>query len=189
MSLRYILELLEVIILKKVLQSNVFDILTGTMKVNIFVKYLLPPSIILFKCLIVSVVLWLIISIFYKKKFFHKIFILNLYGYFIFLLGLVLSIFILILKNQSPYLNKDDLQILFGLNIFIKSSNILINTFLNEINIISIWWMIYMIFGVSSLTKVSKKICSMIVIGSFFSWVLIEISITSLIVQLINNLK
>jgi len=179
--------IIEINLLKRVYNplmiSKLFD---NTVSISV-IKILIPPITIILKALFVCTIMWLLLTLFYERKVFIRIFTLNIFGFYILALGVILNIIILFLKANSPILSRSDYTIYFGLNMFLKTTNTFFSNLFSEINVISVWWLFFMINGLSYLANIKIRISSVIVIASFVFWITVEYGILKVFIRIFSQ--
>lgn len=143
----------------------------------------LSPFYLIIKFIIISVVLWIIISFFSDEADFKKIFSVVVHCGIITFLGSVLTLIILQLRGVDSIKSSTDVQVSLGLDIFLQNPDLSLplKAFLSNINVFSIWWIVLITLGISITSKISRTKATLIAMFFWLFSTAIQVGIASLI--------
>lgn len=142
----------------------------------------LSPLFLIIKFLVNSAILWLIVQLF-READFKRVFSLVVHCALIQLLGSIVSLIVLKLRGIQSIRSAADLQVYFGLDMFLRNQelNIPLKAFLSSINLFSIWWIILVILGLSIITEISKSKATLIAVSFWLFSTMIQVGFASLL--------
>ncbi len=148
----------------------------------------LSPIYLLIKFIIIALLLWLMVMLFSDKVDFEKIFSLVVHCGIITFAGSVLSLIILQLRGLHSIEKATDVQVSLGLDIFLRNPdlNLPFKTFLSNINLFSVWWIVLITLGISITSKISRIKSAFVAIFFWIFSTAVQIGIASLLGSLGN---
>lgn len=143
----------------------------------------LSPLYLILKFLIIAITLWLLVQLFTFETEFKKIFSLVVYCEIITFLGSVLTLIILRLRGLNSIKEAADIQVSLGMDIFLGNLDlsIALRTFLSNISIFSVWWIVLLMFGISITCRISRTKSAFIAVFLWLVAAFIQVGVASLI--------
>ncbi|MFQ6084389.1 MAG: YIP1 family protein [Candidatus Aminicenantia bacterium] len=163
------------------ISPNEAENVLNTMKPMRVIGIFLSPLFLLIGFLIIAVILWLIVQLFSEVDF-KRIFSIVVHCGIITFLGSVLTLIILQLRGLRSIKSAADVQVSLGLDIFLRNPDLSLafKTFLSNINVFSIWWIVLITLGISITSKISKTKSAFIAIFFWLFSTAIQIGLASL---------
>jgi len=130
----------------------------------------LSPLYLILKFFIITIILWFIVQLFTFETDFKKNFSLIVHCGIITFLASFLKLIILHLREIDSIKSTAEIQISLGIDIFLKNLDLSLpfKTFLSNINLFSVWWIVLLASGISITSKISRTKSTFIAV---FLWI------------------
>ena len=140
---------------------------------------IITPSIMIVKCLLFSVLIWLISGTMTDRVTFGKTYSLAFHTGILLFLEFFLVSTIYYVKSLYQNLSFHDFRIYLGLDILFKGQELSLplRIILANFNIINVWWVAVMILGLQKIFNLSRKNGVIIVTVFWIVWLGIQIGI------------
>jgi len=161
------------------LPSGIAEILINSTGKSRLLTFVLTPSLLLAKCMLFSLLIWLVSAITTSKVTFRKTYSLIFHSGIILFMEFFLLSSIYFIKSFYQTLSYQDFKIDLGLDVLFKNADLSlpVSVCLANINVVNVWWIILMVLGLEKIFNLEKK-KSMIIIAIFwFIWLAIQIGI------------
>jgi hypothetical protein len=172
------------------LPSGMADIFLNTETNAKLLTTIITPSIMIIKCLLFTILIWLISGTMTDRVTFGKTYSLAFHTGILLFLEFFLVATIYFVKSLYQNLSFHDFKIYLGLDILFKGHEISLpfRTILANFNIINIWWVVVMILGLQKIFNISRR-KSVLIVAIFWSvWLGIQIAIGLLFHLRVSNL-
>ncbi|MFW6172774.1 MAG: YIP1 family protein [Elusimicrobiota bacterium] len=142
----------------------------------------LAPLYLILKFFIIAIILWLLVLLFTLETNFKKIFCLVVHCGIITFLGSILTILILYMRGLDSIESWTDIQISLGIDLFLGNIDLSLpfKTFLSNINLFSIWWIVLLMLGISIISNIPRIKSAFIAVFLWLFSTMFQVGIASI---------
>jgi len=164
---------------QRIIPQKLFGIVKNTLNESFFKTILYTIIHFYLEVFLLSGFIFFILSLFHQVQF-KKVILLIIYGELILFFIQPLLTLILIIKNLYGITNLKDLSISIGLEVIFPKINksSFLNMVLMNVNVITLWWVIYLNFGLEVLLNLKKMVRLFYIIVIFCFYFFVQYFIT-----------